>query len=113
MGRGLYPKAPDMRRPATQHLTDGELFYIIENGVKLTEMPAWGTGTAESATASWTLAQFIRRLPQLSEGGIARMNELNPRTPDEWRALEDERQFLEGKDAPPKPAPSHEHGGRK
>ena len=41
MGRGLYPRAPDMRLPATQNLTDGELFYIIENGVKLTGMPAW------------------------------------------------------------------------
>src|SRR4030095_4967879 len=30
MGRGLYPRAPDMRLPATQNLSDGELFYIIE-----------------------------------------------------------------------------------
>ena len=36
MGRGLYPKAPDMRLPATQNLSDAELFYIIENGVRLT-----------------------------------------------------------------------------
>src|SRR5579872_2301945 len=42
MGRHLYPRVPDMRKPATQDLTDGELFYIIENGVKLTGMPAWG-----------------------------------------------------------------------
>src|SRR3954466_3167269 len=32
MGRNLYPKAPDMRLPRTQNLSDGELFYIIENG---------------------------------------------------------------------------------
>src|SRR5262245_18279133 len=30
MGRGLYPRAPDMRLPATQNLLDGELFYIIK-----------------------------------------------------------------------------------
>ena len=42
MGRNLYPKAPDMRTAATQQLSDGELFYIIENGVRLTGMPAWG-----------------------------------------------------------------------
>ena len=113
MGRGLYPKAPDMRRAATQNLTDGELFYIIENGVKLTGMPAWGNGTVEGATASWNLVHFIRRLPQLTEADIARMNELNPRGPDEWRQLEEERQFLEGKDPAPKPAPSHKHGGHK
>ena len=47
MGRNLYPKAPDMRLPRTQQLSDGELFYIIENGVMLTGMPGWSTGTPE------------------------------------------------------------------
>ena len=43
LGLGLYPKPPDMRRTPTQSLTDGELFYIIENGVRLPGMPAWST----------------------------------------------------------------------
>jgi mono/diheme cytochrome c family protein len=47
IGQALYPPAPDMRQDATQRLTDGELFYIIENGVKMTGMPAWGTGTPD------------------------------------------------------------------
>src|SRR5205814_8683071 len=38
MGKNLYPRAPDLRLPQTQQLTDGELFYIIENGVRLTGM---------------------------------------------------------------------------
>ncbi len=42
MGRRTFPPAPDMRSPATEQLTDGELFYIIQNGVRLTAMPAWG-----------------------------------------------------------------------
>ena len=46
MGRNLYPKAPDMRLPRTQQLSDGELFYIIENGVMLTGMPGWSYGHA-------------------------------------------------------------------
>jgi len=46
-GRGLYPRAPDMRLAATQNLSDAELFYIIENGVRLTGMPGWSTGTKE------------------------------------------------------------------
>jgi mono/diheme cytochrome c family protein len=45
MGRGLFPKAPDMRLAATQELSDGELFYVIENGIRFTGMPAWSTGT--------------------------------------------------------------------
>jgi len=32
MGKHMYPPAPDMRQAGTQDLTDGELFYIIQNG---------------------------------------------------------------------------------
>ena len=109
IGRNLYPKAPDMRAADTQNLSDGELFYIIENGVKLTGMPAWGTGTREGETESWKLVHFIRRLPQLTREDIARMEALNPKSPDEWRQEQEERRFLEGAD-PAKSKPSHTHG---
>ncbi len=39
MGHGLYPKPPDLRAEHTQKLSDGELFWIIENGVRFTGMP--------------------------------------------------------------------------
>jgi mono/diheme cytochrome c family protein len=111
IGRGLYPRAPDMRDDATQELTDGELFYIIENGVKLTGMPAWGTGTEEGEAASWHLVHFIRHLPELSDEELVLMEELNPRGPAEWRALEEERKFLAGESEVPPVTPSHEHKG--
>ncbi|HEV8232610.1 MAG TPA: c-type cytochrome [Thermoanaerobaculia bacterium] len=41
IGQSLYPKAPEMTRPETQRLSDGELFFIIKNGVRFTGMPAW------------------------------------------------------------------------
>lgn len=62
MGKRMYPRTPDMTAHATQSLSDGELFAIIENGVRLTGMPAFGTGTAESARGSWVLVHFIRQL---------------------------------------------------
>src|SRR5712671_4235631 len=31
MGRRFYPRVPDMRLEETQELTDGELYWIIEN----------------------------------------------------------------------------------
>ena len=96
MGRGLYPRPPDMRRGATQALSDGDLFYIIENGVRLTGMPAWGTGTAEGEQASWHLVQFIRHLPKLTEDELADMRAMNPKGADEWRLEEEARRFLEG-----------------
>jgi mono/diheme cytochrome c family protein len=95
IGRGLYPRAPDMRAEATQSLTDGELFSIIEHGIRLTGMPAWGTDTPESERESWGLVHFIRRLPSLSTEDIARMEGLNPKTPAELREREEVRRFLE------------------
>ena len=108
MGLGLYPRAPDMRLAATQDLSDGELFYIIENGVKLTGMPAWGTGP-DGEAASWHLVHFIRKLPALSEAELTEMSDLNPKSPDEWKAIEEEREFLAGDEPPAKPASPHKH----
>jgi predicted CXXCH cytochrome family protein len=64
VGRNLYPKPPDLRAPQTQGLTDGQIHYIIENGVRLTGMPAWGTPHEEQGDTSWKLVLFIRDLRQ-------------------------------------------------
>ena len=44
MGQGLFPKAPDMRLAATQQMSDGELFYVIEHGIRFTGMPGMEYG---------------------------------------------------------------------
>jgi mono/diheme cytochrome c family protein len=110
-GRGMYPKPPDQRLPRTQNLTDGELFYVIENGVRLTGMPAFGTGQPSPDSATWHLVHFIRHLPDLSEPELAEMEMLNPLPPSEWAAREAERRFLAGDgDAPAPPTnPPHKH----
>lgn len=72
LGRGLYPKPPDLRQARTQSLTDGELFYIIQNGVRFTGMPAFSdTHTTED---SWELVRFIRHLPSLTPGELERLD---------------------------------------
>ncbi len=113
IGRHLYPRPPDLRLPATQARTDGELFYIIEEGIRFTGMPAFATGTREGADSSWRLVHFIRHLPSLSPDALERMRALNPKSADEWRQEEAERQFLEGTDdkspAGHAPAPGHRH----
>jgi mono/diheme cytochrome c family protein len=100
IGRSLYPRAPDMRRRETQELTDGELFHIIEHGVRLTGMPAWGR--EGSAEGSWQLVHFIRHLPALSAEEKERMEALNPRSPEEWREREEEESFLRGEEPAPR-----------
>jgi mono/diheme cytochrome c family protein len=96
LGERLYPRAPDMTLAATQSLSDGELFSIIENGIRLTGMPGWGNGTAESAYGSWGLVHLVRHLPKLTPEEIAGMEALNPKTPDEWEQLQAEEAFLAG-----------------
>jgi mono/diheme cytochrome c family protein len=111
IGRNLYPKAPDMTLSETQSQSDGALFATIENGVRLTGMPGWGNGTAESAYGSWTLVHFIRHLPKLSESELAEMQALNPKSPDEWQQQQQEKRFLAGGDVErtPSPKPSTHH----
>jgi mono/diheme cytochrome c family protein len=110
MGRSLYPRAPDMRLPRTQDLSDGEIFYIIENGVRLTGMPGWSTSTPEGEKASWQLVRFIRHLPSLTAEDIAAMERLNPRSPAELQEEKEIDDFLSGGNPQtgPKPAP-HKH----
>src|SRR5579862_5255149 len=62
LGLNLYPRVPDLRASGTQNLSDGEIHYIIENGVQLTGMPAWGSPHQESSGNSWKLVVFIRSL---------------------------------------------------
>src|SRR3954470_6582148 len=114
MGRGLYPRAPDMRLAATQEMTDGELFYVIEQGIRFTGMPGWSTGTPAGEESSWHLVHFVRRLPHLTKIELDEMAALNPRSPAEIREEIEQQRFLEGSDVqspPPAGTPEHHHGG--
>jgi mono/diheme cytochrome c family protein len=98
MGKGLFPPAPDMRQAATQDLTDGTLFYVIEHGIRFTGMPAWGTGSADDEKTSWHLVNFIRHLPALTGRELEEMAAMNPRPPAEVRQEIEEERFLSGED---------------
>jgi mono/diheme cytochrome c family protein len=111
MGRGMWPKVPDMRLPVTQELSDGELFWIIENGIRFTGMPGWSAGTKDGETASWHLVHFVRRLPKLTPPELEEMEALNPKSPEEWQQMQEEMEFLQGGAEPVrKPATTpHKH----
>ena len=109
IGRNLYPKAPDMRLADTQKLTDGELYYTIKNGIRLTGMPAWGEA-GDADEDSWKLVYFIRRLPNLSPDEERKMEQLNPKGPDEKQEEQQEDDFLKGDGtSQPLPKPKHMH----
>lgn len=102
IGKGLYPKPPDLRHPATQNLTDGELFSIIHNGIRLTGMPAFGEETTgQPDLDSWKLVHFIRRLPDITPEELEAMAKMNPKTPAELEEEKEIEKFLQGDDSQP------------
>jgi len=106
MGKQMYPPAPDMRLDPTQRMSDGELFYIIENGIRLTGMPAWG---GHDEADSWKLVHFIRHLPQLTFEEKREMEGLNPKGPDDRKEEEEEEKFLRGEPSDATPSTHHHH----
>ena len=67
MGRAMYPPAMDLTSPHVQHWNGSELFWIIQNGVRLTGMPAWKNILPETDT--WKIVYFIHSLPNLKLAG--------------------------------------------
>src|SRR6202050_2986862 len=108
MGSKTYPPQPDMRLVGTQHMTDGELFYIIQNGIRFSAMPAWGGGSGHDEESSWMLVLFIRHLPNLTLEEKQEMQKLNPKGPDDLEEEKEEEEFLKGETNEPK-TPHHHH----
>ena len=112
VGKAMFPPAPDMRLPATQDLSDGVLFYIIEHGVRFTGMPGWSTGTAAGETATWQLIHVIRRLPMLTPDELNTIEQHRPRSPADVRQEIEEEQFLRGgPDTGTPPSATSSHSG--
>ena len=107
MGRNMYPKAPDMTLQKTQGLSDGELYAIIKNGVRLTGMPAWGSPGPDEDSQSWKLVHFIRQLRTMTPEQLDQMKAMNPVSPMEKEMQREADDFLNGSDAPKPSTPSH------
>jgi mono/diheme cytochrome c family protein len=69
ISRGLYPRAPELRRG--NDLTPAEEFWVVKHGIKLTGLPAWGLTHNEDLL--WDVVAFLRKLPEL--------------TPEQYQAL--------------------------
>ncbi len=110
IGDGLYPKPPDLRLPETQNLSDGELFWIIENGVRFTGMPAFSNGGEHGGTEdSWNLVHFIRHLSHLTAAERVEMERYNPKGPDDRAVEQQENDFLNGATPQQKPESQDHH----
>lgn len=90
IAKHMLPQPPDLTRTAARW-TDAELFWIMQNGIKLTGMPAFGPTHDEDEL--WAMVAFVRKLPTM--------------TPEEYEQLTgeaDRPRHAENEDA-------HDHGG--
>jgi mono/diheme cytochrome c family protein len=108
LGRGMYPKPPDMRQPETQRQSDSKLYYTIKNGILLSGMPAFGD-PGDQDTDTWKLVCFVRQLPRLSFEQEQEMKKLNPKSPEDLEEEREEEQFLNGGGAPAPDSHHHHH----
>jgi mono/diheme cytochrome c family protein len=63
LAKGLNPPAPDLSAPRTQERPDGELFWIVRHGIRMSGMPAFQP--THSDDEIWALIGAIRHLPRL------------------------------------------------
>jgi mono/diheme cytochrome c family protein len=72
IARGLYPSPPDLtKEESVKGRKDAQFYWIIQNGIKMTGMPAFGSTHEEQEL--WGIVAFLRRLPGLK--------------PEEYRAM--------------------------
>lgn len=108
IGQNFYPRTPDLTKRETQSFSDGELFYIIHNGVRFTGMPAWGKDGAEPDLDSWKLVHFIRHLPSIASEELEEMERYNPVSQLDREEQEEIDRFLQGAELDPQ-SPAHHH----
>ena len=60
--RGMTPTPPYLIDVSRQ-MTPAELYWVLQNGVKMTGMPAWGP--TRSPQQLWSLVAFLRAMPYL------------------------------------------------
>jgi len=108
IGQNFYPRTPDLTKIETQSFSDGELFYIIHNGVRFTGMPAWGKGRPEPDLDSWKLVHFIRHLQRITSEELEEMEQYNPVSQAVREEQERVDRFLQGEELDPQ-SPAHHH----
>ncbi len=81
LGQGMYPPVMDLTSPHVQHWNDSQMFWIIQNGVRLTGMPSWKG--AISTDDTWKLVEFVHALPELNpaDTGNTKANPVQAKSP--------------------------------
>ena len=63
--QGMLPEPPHIDAPQVQRWSDGELFWIVKHGIRMTGMPAFGENHSDEEIAQ--IVAFVRHAPQVTE----------------------------------------------
>ena len=100
MAEGMNPKPPDLDGPHTQGFSDGQLFWIVKNGIRASGMPAFGGNHQDPEIQD--IVAFVRHLPSLTAPEKQELGEALPREHHHEAGGHEE---AEGHEAPA----THEH----
>ena len=67
--KGLNPGPPMLDMKDSQKMSDGELFWVISNGIRSTGMPAFSP--THKPEEIWKIVSFVRHLPNLTDAEVA------------------------------------------
>ena len=70
IGKGLNPEPPYLP-DVVARWSRAELFWVAQNGIRMTGMPAFGASHKDEEI--WKVVAFVQRLPNISEQDYAKM----------------------------------------
>lgn len=93
----MSPQVVDLGDKDVQKYTDGQLKWIIENGIRYSGMPGWKGILDEDEM--WSMVRFLRHLPEKGSQGI----------PAVYKESEEEHEMMHGAEGHGGPAHRHHH----
>jgi hypothetical protein len=93
----MSPEVADLGSKDVQDYTDGQLKWIIDNGIRLTGMPGWKDILEDDE--KWKIVRFLRHLPAKGSEGI----------PEVFKEEQEEHQEMKEGGKPGAAAHTHSH----
>jgi S-disulfanyl-L-cysteine oxidoreductase SoxD len=95
----MSPEVADLGSKDVQDYTDGQLKWIIDNGIRLTGMPGWKDILEDDE--KWKVVRFLRHLPAKGSAGI----------PEVFKEEQEEHEEMKQGEKAGQSPHQHSHGG--
>lgn len=68
IAKGLYQHAPQLAKHGVTDDEDGEIYWKIDHGIRMTGMPSYRASLSE--TQMWQLTLFLKHMDELTPGAL-------------------------------------------